>query len=164
MGGSATDGLVTHMRAFYSFIDEVRAGHNHLILENCGSGGMREDYGILSHFHLQSSSDQEIYHNYPSILGGGLAAVLPEQLGIWAYPYPLLFSDMKNPDALKTKAYQDMMKDGEQTIFNMINGMCGNMYLSGHLEAADELNMGLIKEGIAIYKVERKHIHNSYPF
>ncbi len=38
------------------------------------------------------------------------------------------------------------------------------MYLSGHIEAADSLNTGLIKEGVALYKAEREHIHNSFPF
>lgn len=162
-GGSAADGLLNHIRAFYSFIDELRSRHPQLILENCGSGAMREDYGILSHFHLQSSSDQEIYHNYPSILGGSLAGVLPEQLGIWAYPYPLLFMNMNHTEILTGAEYQESMRDGEQTIFNMVNGLCGNMYLSGHLEVADRANMELIKEGTALYKAERKHLHNGYP-
>jgi len=29
------------------------------------------------------------------------------------------------------------------------------MYLSGHMEASDELNLNLIKEGIELYKKER---------
>jgi len=161
---SAANGLIKHIRAFYGFMDEVREKHPMLIIENCGSGGMREDYGALSHFHLQSSSDQETYHNYPSILIGSLAGVLPEQLGIWAYPYPLLFSDINQPEVLTSDKYQDGMKNGEQTIFNLVNGLCGNLYLSGHLEVADKLNMDLIKEGICLYKKERAHIHNSYPF
>lgn len=163
MGGSAADGLLSHSRAFYSFIDEIRRKHPRLIMENCGSGGMREDYGILSHFHLQSCSDQEIYHNNPSILGGSLAGILPEQLGLWAYPYPLLFENMNKAETLIQTEYQEDMADGEQTIFNMINGFCGNMYLSGHLEVADNLNINLIKEGIALYKAERKHLHSGYP-
>lgn len=163
-GGSPANGLIEHSRAFYGFIDEVRNKHPQLIIENCGSGGMRQDYGVLSHFHIQSSSDQEIYHKYPSIIGGSLAAVLPEQLGIWAYPYPLLYTDMNRPDILNDYSYQNAMADGEQTIFNMVNGMCGVMYLSGFICNADENNLSLIKEGISLYKKERKHIQNSYPF
>lgn len=163
IGTSAADGLLTHMRCFYEFIDEVRERHQDLILENCGSGGMRGDYGVLSHFHLQSTSDQEIYYKYPSIIGGALAGILPEQAGIWAYPYPLLFNDKAQPEVLESEEYQSSMADGEQTIFNMVNGLCGNMYLSGHIEVADELNMRLIKEGVALYKKERRHIHNAYP-
>lgn len=158
------DGLIGHTRALYEFIDEVRTNHPHLILENVGSGGMRQDYGILSRFHIQSITDQEIYYNYPSILGGSLACVLPEQMGVWVYPYPLSYREMHNPGVLTTEEYKKSMADGEQTIFNMINGLCGNICLSGCLNAADELNMNLVKEAIVLYKKERVHINKSYPF
>ncbi|MFC4779504.1 glycoside hydrolase family 36 protein [Paenibacillus sp. GCM10023252] len=157
------DGLQSAMEAFYSFIDEVRAKHPNLILENCGSGAMREDYAVLSHFHVQSTSDQEVYHQYPSIIQGSLAAVLPEQAGIWSYPYPLLFLDQKTPEIVYSEAYQQQMRNGEQTIFNLVNGLCGNMVLAGHLNAADDYNMKLIQEGAALYKQERAHIRSSIP-
>lgn len=164
-GLSPADGLTENMRAFYSFIDEVRARHPKLIIENCGSGALREDSGILSHFHLQSTSDQEIYYKYPPIISGTLANVLPEQAGIWSYPYPVMFMDMlRDGDAiLKDNAYNAKMADGEETIFNMVNGMCGCLYMSGRLEACDEYNMSLVKEGIAVYKELRTHIRTSYP-
>lgn len=161
--GASVDGLRINADSFYAFIDEVRNQHPRLILENCGSGGMRTDYAALSHFHLQSTSDQEFYHNYPSVLQGSLAGIVPEQAGIWVYPYPLPYLDRSTPEMVHTEPYQAMMKDGEQTIFNMVNGLCGNMYMAGHLQAADDLNMGLIKEATSLYKKERKHIRQSYP-
>ncbi|RKP52895.1 alpha-galactosidase [Cohnella endophytica] len=162
-GLSASESLMNSVLAFYRFIDEVRSRHPDLILENCGSGAMRSDYGVLSHFHMQSSSDQEDYTQYPSILGGSLAAVLPEQLGIWAYPYPLLHGDIAHPERMEQGYYMQSMQDGEQTIFNMINGMCGSLYLSGHLNYADPLNKALIHEAVSLYKKEREHIQSSYP-
>jgi len=164
IGASAADGLLRNVRAFYNFIDEVRQRHPTLILENCGGGANREDYGILSHFHLQSSSDQEIYTNYPSILAGSLAGVLPEQLGIWAYPIPLVFMEMKDSNLVYTAEYRQRMADGEQTIFNMVNGLCGNMYLSGRIDAADDRNRALIGEGVEVYRRERAFIHRAFPF
>jgi len=161
--GRSRDGVREAMNAFYAFIDEVRARHPELILENCGSGAMREDYAVLSHFHVQSTSDQEFYDRYPSILMGTEAAVLPEQAGIWSYPYPLMFLEQKHPERLLEPAYQEEMKDGEQTIFNLVNGMCGNMVLAGHLYAADDYNMALIQSGTARYKREREHIRRSVP-
>ncbi|BBI31582.1 glycoside hydrolase family 36 protein [Cohnella abietis] len=165
ISGSAASGLLEHTRSFYNFIDQVRARFPRLILENCGSGGMRQDYGILSRFHLQSTSDQESYGKYPSIVTGSLAAILPEQAGIWAYPYPLTHEDKnaENPNLIYELNYQNKMSDGEQTIFNLVNGMCGNLYLSGHLNIADEFNKALIQEGVALYKLERAHIRNSHP-
>lgn len=163
LGSSAADGLIGHMRAFYSFLDEVRMKHPELIIEGCASGGMRADYGILSRVHMVSTSDQEDYTKYPSVIGGMLAAVLPEQNGIWAYPYPLLVAHRDAPEMLDDASYRSGMEDGEQTIFNMINGLCGNLYLSGRVDKADAFNTSLIKEAIARYKAERAHIRNSYP-
>ena len=163
LGTSASDGLIKHMNAFYAFIDEVRERHPNLILENCGSGAMRQDYGILSHFHMQSTSDQECYYQYPSIITGALAGLLPEQAGIWAYPIPLALANKDTPEVLKSKTYHELMSDGEQTIFNMVNGMCGNLYLSGRIDFADDKNFSLIKEAIALYRSERGHIHSAYP-
>jgi len=160
----AADGLLEHSRAFLAFIDEVRARHPRLILENCGSGAMRQDYATLSHFHLQSSSDQEWYWKYPGIVMGSAMSVLPEQLGVWAYPMPLLFDDMGRPESVFDGDYQARMADGEQTIFNLVSGLCGNLYLSGRLDAADEKNRALIREGVELYKAEREFIHNAYPF
>lgn len=163
LGESAADGLIKCTDAFYNFIDEVRRKHPDLIIENCGSGAMRQDNGIMTHFHLQSFSDQEIYYKCPSIIAGGLAGVLPEQYAIWAYPYPLLFSDRLHPDILQSEAYIKSMADGEQTVFNMVNGLCGNLYLSGHIDYADSLNWKLVQEGVELYKSERGHIQNAFP-
>lgn len=164
-GLAPADGLYENMRAFYSFIDEVRARHPKLIIENCGSGALREDSAILSHFHLQSTSDQEIYYKYPPVISGTLANILPEQAGIWSFPYPLMFLDMiKDGDAkLKEEAYTAPMADGEETVFNMVSGMCGSLYMSGRLDACDAQNMSLVKEGISVYKELRKHIRTAYP-
>ncbi|MCE5259452.1 MAG: alpha-galactosidase [Chloroflexi bacterium] len=163
VNSGGADGLLQHSRAFYNFIDKVRDRHPRLIIENCGSGAMRSDYAALAHFHLQSSSDQEIHTLYPSIIAGSLAAVLPEQLGVWAYPWPLLFPHKDNADILQSDTYRAQMADGEQTVFNMVSGLCGNMYLSGHIDCADAFNQALIREGTALYKSERPFITRSHP-
>jgi alpha-galactosidase len=158
------EGLVEHVRAFYRFIDEVRARHTKLILENCGSGGMREDPGILAHFHLQSTSDQEGYTRNPSIINGSLANVIPEQAGIWVYPNPHLFPENQaRQEVFRSPERRAALADGEETIFNVVNGLCGNFYLSGRIECLDEANRLLLKEGVAVYKAERAFIRESFP-
>ena len=57
-----------------------------LVIENCGSGGGRMDYAMLSRLQIQSATDQEDYLKLPAILTGSSAAVLPEQLACWSYP------------------------------------------------------------------------------
>jgi len=163
VSGGGAQGLLEHSQAFYQFIDAVRARHPSLIIENCASGAMRSDYAALAHLHLQSSSDQEIYTLYPSVIAGSLAGILPEQLGVWAYPWPLLFLERDTPELVTSDDYRARMADGEQTVFNMVNGMCGNLYLSGRIDAADEFNRHLIREGVSCYKDERDFIAASYP-
>lgn len=97
-------------------------------------------------------------------IAGGLASILPEQLGIWSYPYPLRFNNKANPQVLVCDQFKKSMADGEQTIFNMVNGLCGNMLLSRRINHADELNMRLIKDAIILYKAERHFLHNTFPF
>ena len=160
---SAADGLLEHIRAVYSFLDEVRTRHPGLIIENCSGGGLRGDCGMSSHCHFQNTSDQEIYWRYPSIFQGVLANFVPEQTTVWAYPWPLVIGNAKAElSVLRTPEYIASMADGEQTVFNMVNGCCGNMLLSGHIDCADPFNMGLIQEGTSYYKYMRPFIEQSF--
>lgn len=162
-GHSYAYGLVENTKAFYSFIDKITKKFADLIIENCGSGAMRCDNGTLKHFYLQSSSDQEMFNNNPSIVWGMQRCMLPEKTGIWSFPFPLEYSNI--PDGLATynDEYYKEMSDGEQTVFNMACAMFGVMYLSGHIEMCDEYNKQLIKEGTEVYKRNRKFLLNAFP-
>ena len=160
-GSAPAEGLVRNYLAFSSFIDEVRADHPDLIIENCGSGACRSDNGTLSHFHLQSTSDQEFYYLYPSVIIGSMAQLAPEKAGIWSYPCPLLYEEIK--DFSGSDEWRARFADGEETIFNMVNGMCGVLYQSGRLDYADEYNLGLVRDGVAAYKRMRGDVMNSHP-
>lgn len=65
--------------------------------------------------------------------------------------------------ALTAPEYREAMADGEQTAFNMVNGLCGAMYLSGNLDGADEKNLALVREGCRVYKEIRKETHQGDP-
>ncbi len=163
-GNAPADGLIENVKAFYAFIDETRARHPGLILESCSGGAMRQDYGLLQHFHLQSTSDQEQYYRYPAIINGTLANLLPEQAGVWAYPNPCLFLDMKaKTEAFKGEQRKARMADGEETIFNLVNALCGTLYLSGRIECLDDLNKALLMEGVRACKRERAFVRTAYP-
>ncbi len=158
-----------HAAAFLSFIDEVIATHPGFMIENCNSGAMRCDFGALSHFHLQSTSDQEYYDRYPSIVQGMSALMPPERAGIWAYPYPVDFHLREEQLELypivsePVRQMIDEQASGWQTAFNMVNGMLGLIYLSGRICYADEKNAALIKDAIAIYKDNREILATAVP-
>lgn len=163
-GSSPAEGLKKHTEAFYALIDRVQKKYPDLYIENCGSGAMRCDTGTLRHFELQSTSDQELYYNNPSIISGSAAYLAPEKAGIWSYPYPITFYQKKDPDAaFADEEYMASKKDGEETVFNMVNTLCGVPYLSGRIDKADDFNTQLIREGIEVFKKYRTHAAKAFP-
>lgn len=138
-------GMLEHCRALLAWHDGVLNRHPSLTIENCGSGGGRMEYAMLSHLQLQSSSDQEDYRKYPAITVGASAGVLPEQLAVWSYP---LATD--GPDAAS---------------FNMVNAMLCRIHQSGSLTKISDSSLAQVKTGIAIYKSQiRSQIPESTPF
>jgi len=138
-------GLLEHNRAHLGWLDAIVDRYPELVIENCGSGGGRMDYAMLSRLQLQSMTDQENYLKLPAILVGASAAVLPEQLAIWSYP---------KPDA-----------DEDQASFNMVTAMLCRIHQSGRLDSLSPAALGEVAEGIRVYKeVLREHIPASVPF
>ena len=138
-------GLLEHNRAHLSWLDAILNRYPDLVIENCGSGGGRMDYAMLSRTQVQSMTDQENYLKVPAILVGASAAVLPEQLAIWTYP-------LANADA-------------DQASFNMVAAMMCRIHQSGRLDSLAPGASAQVMEGIRIYKeVLRKHIPSAVPF
>lgn len=163
-GDCPAEGLRKTTDAFYSFIDEVKAKYPDLKIENCGSGAMRCDNGTLSHFELQSTSDQEFYYNNTSIISGTLAYLAPEKAGIWSYPYPISYYENRDKiNVWENKDYVAQRADGEETVYNMVNALMGTLYLSGRIEHADKKNFALVKEGVKAFKKYRKHNASAHP-
>ncbi len=141
---SAGDGLLGHNRAYLAWLDSVFVRYPELIIENCGSGGMRINDALLLRHSIQSSSDQTDYLRYAAIAAAAPAAVTPEQNAVWSYPL------------------QDA--DAEKTVFNMVNAMTMRIHQSGHLGRLGEENLALIREAVDYYKSYRHLIGHSYPF
>ena len=141
---SLGDGLLRRNRAFLSWLWEIRAKYPRLIWENCGSGGLRMDYAMLSAADLQSVTDQSICRLEAPIAAACATAVLPEQAAIWSYP---LASDKETIVAM-----------------NMINAMPLRLYLSGEILRLSENSLALVKEGVSLYKRIRRDIAGSIPF
>lgn len=138
-------GMLEHQRAYLQWLEKVYERYPNLVIENCGSGGCRMDYAMLSRNQIQSSSDQTDYRRYPAILVGAMAAVLPEQLAVWAYP-------------LQTG-------NKYEASFNMVSAMLCRIHQSGHLAELPAESFEQVKQGIGIYKEELANkIPESIPF
>ena len=141
---SLGQGLLEHNRAHLAWLDGILNRYPDLVIENCGSGGGRMDYAMLSRLQLQSMTDQEDYLKLPAILVGASAAVLPEQLAIWSYP-------LANADA-------------DQASFNMVTAMMCRIHQSGRLDSLSPEALAQVADGIRVYKEIRKHIPAAVPF
>ncbi len=138
-------GLLGHNRAYSDWIDGLRERYPDVILENCSSGGMREDFAQTSRFQVQSTSDQQDFRLYPVIAAAAPMMVLPEQAASWAYPQ----SDM----------------GAEETAFNINTTFLGRFFLSGYLNRMNASQLAWVQEGVDAYK---KHVQpvigKSMPF
>lgn len=137
------DGLLKHNRAYLQWIDSVFERYPDLVIENCGSGGMRHDYAMLQRHSIQSMTDQTDYVRNGNIAAVGSSVVAPEQCAIWSYP-------------LKSG-------DDEEVIFNMVNTMLLRIHQSGLLNEVKGHRLELVKEGIATYKTYREKIPEMLP-
>ena len=141
---SLGDGLLQHNRAYLAWLDAIFARYPDLVIENCGSGGMRMDYALLSRHSIQSSSDQLDYRKTAVIAAACPTAVTPEQCAVWSYP----------------------LKEGdrEEVIFNMVNALLLRIHQSGHLAEISAEQRALVKEGLDCYKRIRSDIRMGLPF
>lgn len=132
------DGLLSHNRAYLAWLDGVFAKYPDLAIENCGSGGMRMEYALLSRHSIQSLSDQTDYLKIAAIAAASPSAVTPEQAAVWSYPL--------------------VQGDVEETVFNMVSAIPFRIHQSGHLANISPERFAAVKEGIAYYKAIRHHI------
>ena len=56
-GGQSGRRLHDHLTAYYAWLDTIRAAHPELVVENCSSGGLRLDLGVMAHTHTAWLSD-----------------------------------------------------------------------------------------------------------
>jgi alpha-galactosidase len=140
---SAGDGLLQHNRAYLAWLDRVMDRHPKLVIENCGSGGLRMDYALLARHPIQSVSDQTDYRLNAIVAAACASGCTPEQAAIWSYP----------------------LKDGnrDEVIINMVNTMLLRIHQSGHLAELPADRLALVQEGIAVYKSIRRDIPTGLP-
>ncbi|MFK4760085.1 glycoside hydrolase family 36 protein [Microbacterium sp. ZW T5_45] len=141
---TAGDGLLAHTRALQEWIRNLTSRHPDVLIENCSSGAMRADYGLLSVTHLQSTSDQQNFELYPPIAASAPASILPEQCGNWAYPATHM--------------------SWEDTVFTLVTGLSGRLYLSGFLHELRADQEGLVREAVAVHKGMRDDLRTAVPF
>ncbi|WP_442576374.1 glycoside hydrolase family 36 protein [Microbacterium sp. F51-2R] len=141
---AAGDGLLGHTRAFRDWLIDVQRRHPGLLLENCSSGAMRADYSLLEVTHQQSTSDQQDFRLYPPIAASAPVSILPEQCANWAYPAVGMTE--------------------EETVFTLVTGLSGRLYLSGFLHELTDEQRVLVADAVQLHKQLRPALVTAVPF
>lgn len=141
---SAGEGLLRHVRAYREWIRGVMDRYPGLIIEACGSGGLRLDYYHLADHCICSTSDETDYRKYPYIAANIVTAGTPEQMGVWCYPLA--------------------GGDDEEVIFNVVSSALLRMQLSGDAYRLSGSRAALLCEGIAYHRAINAEKINALPF
>ncbi len=141
---SPGDGALQAARARLAWVTALQERHPDVILENCASGGMRNDAATMSRFSLASTSDQQDVYGSVPIAAAAATALLPEQAGIWCYPQP-------------------GMSEGEAGTA-LANGILARPYLSGHYNRMSDAELERVARFVDAYRGIRAEIPRSRPF
>ena len=151
------NGLIENHKAVTEFYAAIKKKYPDMVLENCASGGRRQDNGTLKHFDLQSVSDQENYLKYPSIICGSLVHNPPEKIGTWCMPFPVRGCD-------RTKSKDELLPlSDEGVIYNCVNALTSIIYLSSRIDYLDKKKLLIVKEAISLYREIYSDVLHSYP-
>lgn len=84
-GHGSGDGLYEHYRGYYQVLARLRANFPEVFLENCSSGGLRIDLGILRQTHATYLSDPDYPVHSLQIFWGASLMLPPERLLHWSF-------------------------------------------------------------------------------
>ena len=91
-GHQAGDGLYEHYQGYYEVLQRIREVYPEVILENCSSGGLRIDPGILRQTHMTFLSDPDWPVHDLQIFWGASSMIAPNTCLHWS------FSEWRMPD------------------------------------------------------------------
>ncbi len=84
-GHGEGDGLLAHYQGYYAVLDRIRSAHPEVLLENCSSGGLRIDLGIMRHLHMSFLSDPDWPEHSLQAFWGASLCLAPDAILHWSY-------------------------------------------------------------------------------
>ncbi|MBV7266486.1 alpha-galactosidase [Erythrobacter ani] len=139
-GGKAA----THKQtcAVYALIEDLRAAHPRLEIESCSSGGARADFGIMRRADRVWTSDNNDARKRHEIMRGA------------SHFFPLwVLGNHVGPRRCHITGRRFDMA------FRVGSAMLGHMGVELDLRAESEIDLGVLRAGIALHKKHRSLIH-----
>jgi alpha-galactosidase len=84
-GHGAGDGLYEHYLGLYETLERIRRQYPEVVLENCSSGGLRTDLGMLRQTHLTFLSDPDWPEHSLQVFWGASCFLASDVLLHWAF-------------------------------------------------------------------------------
>ncbi|MBN2046351.1 MAG: alpha-galactosidase [Anaerolineaceae bacterium] len=84
-GHQAGDGLYEHYRGYYRVLERVRRDFPGVVLENCSSGGLRIDLGMMRRVYMTFLSDPDWAVHDLQIFWGASTMLAPNVLLHWTF-------------------------------------------------------------------------------
>jgi len=84
-GHGAMDGLYAHYQGYYHTLERLRQAFPEVMLENCSSGGLRIDLGILRRTHLTFLSDPDWPVHSLQVFWGASTMLAPQACLHWSF-------------------------------------------------------------------------------
>ncbi|GGD85709.1 alpha-galactosidase [Paenibacillus nasutitermitis] len=84
-GHGAGDGLYAHYSGYYAVLERIRATHPEVVLENCASGGLRIDLGLMKQSHNVFLSDPDWPEHSLQLFWGASTMLAPDVCLHWGY-------------------------------------------------------------------------------
>jgi alpha-galactosidase len=108
-GHNAGDGLYAHYQGYYRTLERLRADFPEVVLENCSSGGLRIDLGILRRTDMTFLSDPDYPVHDLQVFWGATTMLAPDACLHWSFgewrPSSLLAQNF-NPRDSNLKPHQ----------------------------------------------------------
>ncbi len=147
-GHGAGDGLYEHVQGYYRVLDRIRERFPEVVLENCASGGLRIDLGVLKHTHMTFLSDPDWPVHDLQIFWGATTMLAADACLHWS------FSEwrMPNPPPQQTFKPHDPNLTAQQLDFYTRIGMLGVFGLCQKLPQLPEWVNKRLAQHIQIYK------------
>lgn len=157
-GHGAMDGLYGHYMGYYQLLKDIHEKYPDVVLENCSSGGLRIDLGILRRTHFTFLSDPDYVEHHFQCFWGAASFVHP------ACCYHFTQSDcLGDHNGVHTPIYEGM----PMTTFDYIirSGMLCQIGLSYDLPKWPEALRQRLKMHLSFYrKISGKYILNGQMF
>lgn len=154
-GHGGGDGLYEHYCGYYRVLSRIREKHPEVILENCSSGGLRTDLGMMRQTHTTFLSDPDWPEHDLQLFWGASTMLAPNVclhwgFGEWMADHPYQTFNPRDPD-LKQHQLDYYVR------ISMLNGF-------GFSQKLPELPGWVTKrfcEHIRMYREEVRHFVNS---